>query len=118
MPIVELSFNCSLSEKEELTVHNLGDALLGDVHNQVGVLRSFINLINSCKSFDLSSASFLVETTAVSLLGVLEWRRDMDKEKVAPGPGIVRDGVACQLPCALLRSGGGNNDSGAGSGKF
>lgn len=103
----------ALQEQDDL-VDNGADALLLDVHNQVGLLGSLIGVVDTSESLNLTGASSLVDATAVSLLAVLERSVDVDQEERTR----LLDELASLLAGGIEGSNGSSDDGGTSLGEL
>lgn len=94
-------------EKQDDLVHDGTDSLLLKVDNEVGLGRSLIGVVDTGEVLNLTLAGGSVDTTAVSLLAVLERGGDVHEEE---GAGLL-DEVAGSL-AGLLEGGDGSGDDG------
>ena len=93
---------------------NGADALLLDVHNQVGLLRSLIRVVDTSESLNLTGASSLVDATAVSLLAELERSVDVDQEERTR----LLDELTSLLAGGIKGSNGSSDDGGTSLGQL
>lgn len=81
----------------ELTVYNLGNTLRSYVHGQISMVGGFINVINTCKSFDFSAACLCVNTPAICLLAVFQRGGHMNQEEISSSTAVLQNGLTCCL---------------------
>ena len=96
-------------------MHNAADALLGNVNSEVSVRRSLVGVVDTSETLDLATAGLGVDTALVGLFTVLEGSVDVDKEERATKVG---NGLTGSLAGLLVRSDGGGDDGGTGTGQF
>jgi hypothetical protein len=101
-------------QNEDDLVNNAAHALLGEINNEISLLRGLIGVIDTGEALDLTAASSTIDTTLVGLLAVLEGSSDMHQEE-STGLG---DGVTSKLAGLLVGSNGSGDDGGTGAGKL
>lgn len=101
-------------QNEDDLVHNAAHALLGEVHNEIGLLGGLVGVVDTGEALDLTAASGSVDTALVGLLAVLEGSGDVDQEERTS----LADGVTGKLAGLLVGSDGGGNDGGTGAGEL
>jgi hypothetical protein len=111
--LLTLQETLALQNENDL-VHNAAHTLLGEVDNEISILRSLVRVINTSEALDLATTSSSVDATLVGLLAVLEGSGDVDQEEGSS----LGDGVTGELAGLLVGSNGGGDDSGTGAGEL
>lgn len=70
-------------EQIELTVHDLWDSVVGEVHSEVGIARRLVHLVHTGNTLDLPSASLGVVSLPVDLLAPFQRSRHVNQEEVS-----------------------------------
>lgn len=95
---------------------DLGNSVIPQVADQVGVLGSLVHIIDTSQVLDLTSPGSLVQSPPVDLLTPFQRSSDVDQEVVAT---TGADNLLLEsLSGPLVRSGGGGNDGGTRLGKL
>lgn len=95
---------------------DLGNSVIPQVADQVGVLGCLVHIIDTSQVLDLTSPRSLVQSPPVDLLTPFQRSSDVDQEVVATAGA---DNLLLEsLSGPLVRSGGGGNDGGTGLGKL
>lgn len=111
--LLTLQETLALQNENDL-VHNAAHTLLGEVNDEISLLRSLIGVIDTSEALDLATTSSSVDATLIGLLAVLEGSGDVHQEERTS----LGDGVASELAGLLVGSNGGGNDGGTGAGKL
>lgn len=95
-------------------MHNAAHTLLGEVDNEISLVGSLVRVINTSEALDFTTTGSIVDAALVGLLAVLEGSGNVHQEEGAS----LGDGVARELAGLLVRSNGGGDDSGTGTGQL
>lgn len=96
----------------KLTVDDLGNSVIPQVADQIGILGGLVHIIDTSQVLDLTSSGSLVQSSPVDLLTPFQRSSDVDQEVVAATG--ADDLLLESLSGPLVRSGGGGDDGGAG----
>ena len=84
-------------------MHNLWDALPGNIDDQICVLWGLKPLIHPNKTFDDPLPSSIVNTATVGVLAMLKRGGNVDQEKITTRASLASDRLAYGLASCLLR---------------